>query len=161
MFNGISLFVDCWPVFLHWLYQCLLILILVLGCVSIFSFVFIQIRHTYLLPPQAWGRLWQGCWFCFLYLSSPIDWLCSWKLSQVFLVHSFIDQLIGFNLLLVHPVGVDPRRIEAHCSNLLITLEDNFELVPPVWRVISSLSIFSSVVITVPYLVFQKYSSQG
>ena len=108
-----------------------MILILVLGCVS--GFFCVYPNQTYIFAsPVSLRKVVTRVLVVFLYLSSPIDWLCSRKLPQVLLVCSFIDQLIGLNLLLVHPVGVDPRKIEARCSNLLITLEDNFELVPPV-----------------------------
>ena len=52
--------IYCWPVCLHWSDQYSLILKLFLGCDWNFSVGRIQAKHTYLLPPQVYGRSWWG-----------------------------------------------------------------------------------------------------
>ena len=71
----------CWTVSFHWLDQNSLILKLVPRCVKKLSVGRIQNWHTYLLPPQFFGRFRQGCrldvqtcllqWIYLLDLKSP------------------------------------------------------------------------------------------
>ena len=61
------------------------------------------------------------------HLSSSIYLLSARKSSQVFPVYVCIYHLIIFTSFLVHPLGVVPKSIKAHCANLSQNFGNNFQ----------------------------------